>query len=204
MTSRIHFRFLSVLALAAAALFTVSCNDASVTEAPAFRAQFDDVVPGSDGKAYTLVSGELKTTTRQASAWIDREGGMVFITGDSVNGKPQMWGVYVPKNAVRRPTLFCVRMVGNFHAQVMLTAHEQDRKGNWINVGKDGFREPVYLLMTYAYATNVVDPSTLTILYDPENGGAFQPTKSFRYLLENNEFVIAELSHFSKYAMAMQ
>jgi hypothetical protein len=41
-------------------------------------------------------------------------------------------------------------------------------------------------------------------LYDPENGGAFQTTKSFQYMLENNEFVIAELDHFSKYAMAMQ
>jgi hypothetical protein len=204
MISKMTSRLLPVIALAAAALFTASCNDASVTEAPAIRAQFDDVVPGSDGKAYTLVSGELSTTTRSASAWIDREGGIVFIEGDSVNGKPQMWGLYIPKNAVRRPTLFCVRMVGNFHAQVHLTAHEQDRKGGWINVGKAGFREPVYLLMTYAYATNVVDPSTLTILYDPENGGPFQTTKSFRYLLENNDFVIAELSHFSKYAMAMQ
>jgi hypothetical protein len=203
MTSKFIFRFMSVFALAAA-LFTASCNDASVTEAPAVRAQFDDVVPGSDGKAYTLVSGELNTTTRSASAWIDREGGMVFIEGDSVNGKPQMWGLYVPKNTVRQNTLFCVRMVGNSHAQVRLTAHIQDKKGNWINVGKTGFRAPVYLLMTYAYATNVVDPSTLTILYDPENGGAFQTTKSFRYLLENNDFVIAELSHFSKYAMAMQ
>jgi hypothetical protein len=204
MISKMTSRLLPVIALAAAALFTASCNDASVTEAPAIRAQFDDVVPGSDGKAYTLVSGELNTTTRSASAWIDREGGMVFIEGDSVNGKPQMWGLYIPKNAVRRRTLFCVKMVGNFHAQVRLTAHEQDRKGNWVNVGKAGFREPVYLLMTYAYATNVVDPSTLTILYDPENGSPFQTTKSFRYLLENNDFVIAELSHFSKYAMAMQ
>jgi hypothetical protein len=150
------------------------------------------------------VSGELNTQKREASAWIDRQGGMVFINGDTINGKPQMWGLYVPKNAVRRPTLFCVRMVGNFHAQVRLTAHEQDRKGAWINVGKAGFREPVYLLMTYAYATNVIDPATLTILYDPENGGAFQRTKSFKYRIENNDFVIAELNHFSKYAMAMQ
>jgi hypothetical protein len=170
------------------------------TQMPAVRSY--DAVPATDGQEYTLVQGDLPEAEDSASAWIGRDGGMVVVAGGLKDGKPTMHGVYVREGTVNKPTLFTVKRLGGNQVGVRLDARTQSRNGTWTDVGGKGFRKPVYLFMTYAWATNVTDPSRLVILYDPEDGKAHEKTRS-QVILDTNLFVTAELEHFSKYVMAV-
>ena len=180
-------------------LLGTSCDQATPTD-PAAYPRLADVVPGNDGKQYTLLEGQLVTGKQETSAWIDRDGGLVWLEGEPKDGERTFHAVYVPERAVNKPTLFTIRLVPGKHIKVDLRAHLRERDGSLRDVGKAGFKQPVYLIMSYAWATNLTDPQRATILYDPEDGKPHQKLPAVPVL--EHHFVYAPLYHFSLYAMA--
>lgn len=193
--------FLRLFALVAATVLS-ACDSATLTDPTPVRPSFSGVL-SDHGKHYTLVEHDMPVAQSSASAWIGQDGGMVYVHGGIKEGRPTMHGVYVPEGAVNKSTLFTVTVLSGKVLGVRLEAQEQSKNGRWIEVGSRGFRKPVLLFMTYAWATNVSDASKLTILYDPEDGRHHQET-SARVLLDVDRYVIAELKHFSKYVLAME
>jgi hypothetical protein len=189
---------LLVLAIAGVA----SCDSTEAPMAPAALQPSHAVVSGSDGKEYTLVEGQLPYSMPTASAWIGKDGGWVYLWGGYKDGRATVHAINVPEGAVTKPTLFSINIASDQYVQVDLRAQVLDNKGSLKDVGKNGFRKPVYLLLTYAWATNVTDASKLTILYDPENGNTHQKIGG-EVLFGLDKYVVVELSHFSKYAMAL-
>ena len=107
-------------------------------------------------------------------------------------------GLAVPRGAVLRLTLFSMATVAGPVIDVDLNAFEN----NLVNrlVARVGlFNRPVTVVLSYAQATNVTDPSRLVIVRVHDDG-TFEvlPTRVDR----NRRVVAAELDHFSKYAMA--
>jgi hypothetical protein len=188
-----------LLMMAAVALLT-AC-DAGTVSPPAFERPSFSGIPASNGRVYTLVLGNIPTAKLSASAWIDKKGGYVTLDGPMVMGRRTLHTIYVSERAVLRPTLFTMEVEPGEGIAVKLTAKVQERNGTWTDVGAQGFREPVYLVLSYAMATNVVNPNSLTILYDPENGTPHQPVKSF--VPTQDKFVVGELWHFSRYVVGM-
>lgn len=186
-----------VLMLAVA--FTVSCTGDSPTAPLDIARQASHTVQDVTGRTFTIIEGMLPEK-REASAWIDRNGGYVLLrAGTRANGQSDWYGLYIPEHTVNRPTLFTIRLANHVHLSFNLTAMQRQKNGGVVNVGKAGFKQPVYLFLTYAHATNVTDPSKLVILYDPEDGRPNERVKSAPQLTD--QYVIAELAHFSRYAM---
>jgi hypothetical protein len=109
--------------------------------------------------------------------------------------------VSIPEGAVAKRTLFTISIASSDHIEVDLRA-QVEQKGGLKDVGHLGFRKPVYLFLSYAYATNVTDASHLTILHNPENGNPHERVGG-DILFGVDKYVIAKLDHFSKYALAM-
>ena len=157
----------------------------------------------------------------QSAEWIDRQGGHVAIYGTADDGRQIAHYLSVPKNAVRQKTLFCMRLYNGSHMQVKLKAVALERhKGQIteVNVGKEGFREPLDLYISYhqALVTRVdaqgqpyVSPITaeeaqhLSVAYEPD--GSSTPTErapSFN-LSEWDKYILAKLPHFSKWVLIL-
>ena len=189
-----------------AALFAVSCdNSERLTEPATVRQQFDHVVPGVDGKQYTLLEGQIKFKRATVSKWISRGGGQVILEGDSINGKPTMHVLLVPENAVTKKTLFTMTIASTSHIKVDLRAQiEQKHRGETtlVDVGHLGFKEPILLGLDRSLVANLPVGANLTVLHDPENGSPFEAVPSTIYA-GYEQWVVGYLSHFSKYALAM-
>jgi hypothetical protein len=189
-----------------AALFAVSCdNSERLTEPAAIRQQFSDVVPGQDGNQYTLLEGQIKFKRATVSKWISRGGGQLILEGDSVNGKPTMHVLIVPEDAVNKKTLFTMTIASPHHIRVDLRAQiEQKYHGEttMVDVGHLGFKKPILLGLDRSLVGTLPIDTRLTVLYDPDNGTPFQaiPTQIFAGY---EQWVVGYLSHFSKYALAM-
>lgn len=196
----------SILAAVLAAVVVVAgCDQAAEPLAPDVALAPQSVlVPGTDGKTYTLVEGQLRTTKRSASAWIGPLGGTVVLPGENRGDLlPSFHSIVVPPLAVLKPTLFTISIASDKYISVDLRAQEKTLFG-LKDVGHKGFNLPVVLWLSYAEATNLVnvDLSGLTILHDPENGQPFEPVPSL-VQLGVHKYVIGTLFHFSKYAMAV-
>lgn len=138
----------------------------------------------------------------RSAAWIGPLGGTITVVGGKVGGKLTAHVLTVPPLAVRSRTLFCVRLEPTNHMQVRLQAHALDARGKLVDVGTAGFRVPVTLSLSHLSANlSVTQVRRLVVLYDPENGQPYERTSSVSVLLLNT--VVAELPHFSKYAMAV-
>jgi hypothetical protein len=189
-----------------AALFAASCdNSERLTEPAPMRQQFSDVVPGNDGKQYTLLDGQIKFKRATVSKWINKGGGQVVLEGDSVNGKPTMHVLVVPEGAVDRKTLFTMTIASPHHIRVDLRAQiEQKYRGETvlIDVGHLGFNKPILLGLDRSLVGALPADAQLTVLYDPDNGSPFQAMPTTIYA-GYEQWVIGYLSHFSKYALAM-
>jgi hypothetical protein len=189
-----------------AALFAVSCdNSERLTEPAPVRQQFDHVVPGVDGKQYTLLEGQIKFKRATVSKWISRGGGQLVIEGDSVNGKPTMHVLIVPEDAVNKKTLFTMTIASPNHIKVDLRAQvEQKYRGETTltDVGHLGFKKPILLGLDRSLVGEIPLEAQLTVLHDPEDGSPFEAMPSTIYA-GYEQWVVGYLSHFSKYALAM-
>lgn len=148
------------------------------------------------------VRGVERGDRLQSAVWIDQRGGVVTVLGGLVRLRIVAHVLTVPPRAVSGRTLFCMKLEPTNHMQVRLYAHALDAEGNVIDVGGAGFNRPVVL----ALSAVTVDLSSslmrrLVVVYDPENGSPLERTTSFS--LWPTATVIAELDHFSKYAMAV-
>lgn len=162
-------------------------------------------VPGDDGKQYTLVEADIKFPKLSASKWIGKDGGYVILEGSSRDGlKKIMHVLIIPDGAVQHRTLFTMTVSSSHFIKVDLRAQiERKQKGDrvLVDVGQNGFNTPVMLALDHSLA-NVADPSRLTLLYDPENGQPWHDMGGFVFNGYEN-WVVAYLPHFSKYAVAL-
>ena len=198
-------RSLRPLLLWCVALVTAAgCDNAEEMTAP--RSAVTTIqrasVPADDGKIYTLVEGQLPAIVPSVSRWIGKSGGTIYLFGPWKDGRPTMHAVMVPEGAVSRPTLFTISVASTEFVKVDLRAQVLLKNGTLKDVGNLGFRKPVFLFLSYAWATNVDDPERLVILHDPENGNPHRRVGG-EVLFSFEEYIVAALGHFSKYAVAM-
>jgi hypothetical protein len=205
----------------AALIVTTSCTDTGerVSGPP------PDMSPAAavldlTGESYELVEGSFpdplgngascdvlgrrdpRPARLRSAAWIGPLGGTITIAGGQVGGKATAHVLIVPPMAVRSRTLFCMRLEPTNHMQVHLQAHALDASGKLVDVGENGFRVPVKLALSYLPANlSATQVRRLVVLYEPENGEPYEPMRSVSLLPLNA--VVAELPHFSKYAMAV-
>jgi hypothetical protein len=191
-----------------AALFAASCDSSNRLVEPGNSParQLSHVVSGNDGKEYTLLEGQIKFKRATVSKWISRGGGELVIEGDSINGKPTMHVLIVPEDAVTKKTLFTMTIASNSHIRVDLRAEvEQKYRGEstLVEVGHLGFRKQLLLGLDRSLVVNPPEgATTFTVLHDPENGSPFEPVPTTIYQ-GYEQWVVGYLSHFSKYALAM-
>ena len=193
-----RFPIVRLLMSAVVVLFT-ACDAGNVSDPAGVRVQRDDI-PGSDGRNYHAVSGNIPLSKMTASAWIDRKGGFVTLDGPSINGRWNGHAIYVPENAVKERTLFTIAMEPGDGVAAQLTAKVQERNGTWTDVGAQGFRKPVYLILSYAGATTAPDVQRLKVALDPQNGAPHQIVKTYVFT-GDDRFIAGELPHFSRWVM---
>ena len=181
---------LLVLPTLLAGLLLSSCErPAPAPESPTAPAA---AAHSSSLSSYTRIEGRIpaEIADLQVSKLIGVEGGSVNLAGHTIT---------VPAGAVDQPTVFTLTLATNGHVEVDLSATVTDLLGNAVDTGSKGFRKPVTLSLTYAWASNVSDPSRLLILRLLDNGkvealpSTVQPT---------GKTVTVQLDHFSKYCLA--
>lgn len=149
-------------------------------------------VADDEGNEYTLVEGNVPplVTTREVSRLIGASGGTLNLAGHTLT---------VPEGAVSVPTVFVLTIPPSGRVEVELQALVSTLSG-LVDVGEEGFDRPVTLSLTYAWASNVTDPSTLKILHLREDGSA-EPLPTT--VDPTGKTVTARLHHFSRYCMAI-
>ncbi len=209
MTRRWVARFGAVAFVLAAMLGTTSCGqDLTAPETPTVE-QTDTELFGLGSWLSRLLGGDnndgqsgeytlIKERPRLIGGLLDflvvdllgLDGGLLSVLGHSI---------LVPPGAVDRPALFSIEVQRNGLVEVDLTATARDWRGRIIDIGEQGFDEPVTLTLSYERATNVDDPDDLVILRRLPGGGFEElPTTVDR----QNKTVSAQLDHFSRYCMA--
>jgi hypothetical protein len=111
----------------------------------------------------------------------------------------------VPAGAVAAPTVFTMRLVrqdeGTSYVEVDLSAHRDLADGTRISVGTPTapFLQPLNLKLDYALLTEPSTAERLVVVYlvNDRASGALeaQPT----LVAQNSQWVIAKLTHFSRY-----
>lgn len=185
--------FLAAVLIAVPVL--ASCNEANSPIAPVTTIERQDglldLVGGVVGGLVKLVGVILTgpdANGAEKSAWIGSEGGSITTAAYTLT---------VPRGAVGTRTKFVVTPTNTGAYVINLEAYEQGLLG-LVNVGKRGFRKPVYLTVSYAKASGVTDVKKLGIVYlATPTTIEIQPTS----VDTRDKDVTAQLSHFSKYAM---
>lgn len=182
-------RIFSVLALA---LTLGACADqggpdqllAPQTEAAESRSWEADRIAMANGQSPTF---------EEAGAFVEktigREGGYLYL---------DLHYLYVPEGAVNRPTVFRMTTMGNGDIGAELSATRVG-SSNHNDVGEAGFKRPVYIGFSYAYASNVTkDPAGLNVFwFRPDGVAEAQPTQvNTRY-----KYAFGTLRHFSAYGL---
>ena len=179
----------SVLVLAALASVVGGCDPVAPGPEP-LTAPASPSATLNDG-TYTLVTAPLTTPLPRVSDWIGASGGTLRLAGHTLT---------VPPGAVQGPTLFSMLPLASGHVEVELLAAAIRPLLGLVDVGSDGFDEPVELTLSYAAATNVDDPDRLVILHLRDDGGVEEVPSTVHTATKT---VTAELEHFSRYAMAI-
>lgn len=169
-------------------LATTGCDRAGSPDPLSVGARAVAHVRHADG--YTLVQGYPPAgTPTEASAWFDRRGGWLS-AGEHA--------LYVSPDAVAQSTLFAMALATDGYVRVELTATAPDAAGGTRDVGEAGFDRPVFLVMGYSLATNVRQRDRLGVVHVREDGTLEEvPSMALR----SNERVLAQLDHFSSYAL---
>lgn len=180
--------------LLAFALGLGACDRApELPTAPAFSAQHD-LADGSDDaeeSEYTLVEGDLTAdlTELVTSLWIGPEGGTLSLGGVTLE---------VPEGAVSTLTLFTIELPTAGLLETELTAQVEGLLG-LVNVGSQGFAEPVKLTISYENAASRVDVDDVLIVNIEENGTLVPYSSNVD---DDAETVSALLPHFSRWCVA--
>lgn len=183
----------SVLAILVAALFVGgACETVTepIPQTDRIEAEAPDELLGGVFRflfrtTLTLVETTVKVVEQLGMALIGPLGGVVEVADHALQ---------VPASAVSSPTVFSMRAIEGTTIEVELRARDASTGED---VGEKGFDRPVRLSLSYADA-NVRDPSTLTIVRIEADGSK---TKLKSTVDRENQQVIAELDHFSRYAL---
>lgn len=144
---------------------------------------------------YTLANDNLLrallTQPLQLNQIIGVNGGTISVLGHSL---------IVPPGAVSQPTIFAINVLPSGYVEVHLTATLTDLLRGILNIGSQGFDEPVTVKLSYARSTNIKDPSKLIVLRAKGTNGLPQPMPSTVDTV--NKTVTADLDHFSRYFIA--
>jgi hypothetical protein len=183
------------IAALCAALLVVACD--STTEPPLGPGE----VRGTDGRRYQLVEGQMSAAADTASKWIGPEGGTLELLGEARDSQQTKHFIVVPEGAVQENTLFTLTLASAEYLSVELRAQVQLPNGQFRDIGAYGFLKRIQVFLSYAWATNLDETKSLTILWDPKNGNAHE--KVGGTTSRSNKQVMAELGHFSKYSVAL-
>lgn len=152
---------------------------------------------GDKVKGYTLVRAPLLASAGDllsVNGLIGGEGGQLTLLGHTLT---------VPVGAVTEPTLFVMTVLPTGYVEVSLEASISTLLRGLLDIGGRGFLKPVPVSLSYAGATNVADPSRLTILRVTSLLGygkyEVMPSRVDRAA----RTVTTELDHFSRYVIAM-
>jgi hypothetical protein len=183
---------LSLVPLFAAALWVAGCSDQNgpigPMEQPSVQGPSQSLSLGADLDA--IMRGETPDlSARTVSKVIGPEGGYIYV---------DLHYLYVPKGAVAKPTLFRMELPADGTIGADLTA---TTVGSLTinNVGKAGFKVPVYLTFSYGYVKNApANPSLLRIMWKkPDGTYVVQPT----YVNRQYKIATGTLKHFSDYVL---
>ena len=150
-------------------------------------------------KTWRIATGKLpEPTDLKGDTTIGREGGYIFTQGHVL---------VVPEGAVSEPTYFKIQALNlastdTVPVEVELKAYRYTETGEVINVGELGFNKPVYLAMSYEWAqeTMSIGLAGATVVWVKAPGVAEEVrTRTVDY---NGKWIVAELAHFSAYALA--
>jgi hypothetical protein len=147
------------------------------------------------GQSYTPVKEDPKND-KSHDAWAvfpADQGGALYVAGHQLR---------IPKNAVDRETLWRIDIFHDGQVRAKLTALQQDAEGNFtVDVGPNGFRAPVELILSYRGAEGVTNDQALKVLWvkDASGSAESQPT----LVDARGKKAKAYLSHFSEYVLAM-
>lgn len=109
----------------------------------------------------------------------------------------------VPAGAVDQPTLFTVAVLPNGYLSVDMLALRLTWLGRLLNIGAQGFDQPLTLEISYANATNVRDPHELKVLqYEGLLGILGEKTLVPSEVDTERQVIIAHLEHFTGYCVA--
>jgi hypothetical protein len=180
------YRLLKWAVLPALLALVSSCDPAqNSVQNPPTAPLFSEEVTG-----HTLVEGQVPDSAPelQISELIGPGGGSIHLEGHSLT---------VPEGAVEEPTVFTMTLRSDGYVGVDLSAVV----GDIVDVGANGFPDgkEVTLSLTYAWASNVTDPSKLKIVQLLDDG-TVDPLESKVQGAEKT--VTAKLKHFSKYCLA--
>jgi len=189
-------QFLVVPFLAVAVLAGCEAADRTPLEVTAPQPILGGLLGGNQVAGYTLVKDPLVPGLLQAvstNALIGVEGGQITLLGHTLT---------VPAGAVSQPSIFTLTVLPTGYVEVNLTATLTSVLGLVLNLGEQGFLKPVPVTLSYARATNVTDPSELTIVHAKGLLGYryLEPVPSTVDTV--TETVTAELEHFSRYLLA--
>ena len=152
---------------------------------------------GSGASGYTLVEDPLLPGILQAvstNGVIGLNGGQLSLLGHTLT---------VPAGAVSQPTVFTLTVLPTGYVEVNLTATLTSVLGLVLNVGEQGFAKPVPITLSYARATNVTDPSELTVVHVGGLLGYRNIQAVTSQVDTTSQTVTAELEHFSRYSLAI-
>ena len=170
-------------------------QDGSNTPGPTEPDQLLGLNLGGSLGGYTLANDpilpNLLNEPLKVSQLVSLQGGTIQLLGHKLT---------IPAGAVLQPTLFSLIVLPTGHVEVHLTAISTNWLGMVLNVGKQGFKKPVKVTLTYERSTNVADPSTLIILR--EKGLFGQPEPMPSTVDTATKTVTADLDHFSRYFIA--
>ena len=154
--------------------------------------------------SWKIVTGKLPTTNSDSvsvKGIIGAEGGTLQLPG--INHV-----LYVTRNAVAEPTYFKMTQVrqpvgdGSVEVIVHLKAYKVvDGQVTTTSVGELGFKAPVYLGLSYAWANEVTDgnASSASILY-LKAADTVEAQKTFT-VDYGAKWIVTELLHFSEYGI---
>jgi hypothetical protein len=116
-------------------------------------------------------------------------GGTLNLAGHSV---------HIPAGALTESAVVTLTLASNGYVEVEVTALKVSLLGRILNLGALGFKKPVSLTLTYAWASNVQDPSRLQIMRLKANGNhELLPST----VDTTRRTVTVQLDHFSRYCM---
>jgi hypothetical protein len=133
----------------------------------------------------------LPVPTLSKSTLIGADGGRLDLLGHHLE---------VPAGAVATPTQFTLTARPSGFVDVELTATIRDASGQLVDVGDQGFNQPVELTLTYARSDNVSAASKLVVLREGESGAASQVLPTV--VDDAQKVVVTNLNHFSLYSVA--